>query len=195
MKEKDWAVKLGGNMSTQAKIQEVMTRQNPERQSSMVGFRKILVAVDYLASTSEVFEQAMQLAQAYGSQLMIFHTIQEETPGIPEIDTFISISPYGGVYFKDMIELKQQLIEEAREKLLAWLRSFGEQATKRGIPTEFDYKIGEPGRQICELAKSWGADLIAIGRRGRKGLSEIVLGSVSNYVVHHAPCSVLVIQH
>lgn len=33
-----------------------------------------------------------------------------------------------------------------------------------------------------------------MGRRGHKGLSEILLGSVSNYVVHHAPCSVLVLQ-
>ncbi|NEO65320.1 MAG: universal stress protein, partial [Moorea sp. SIO4G2] len=36
--------------------------------------------------------------------------------------------------------------------------------------------------------------LIVLGRRGLGGLKEMVLGSVSNYVVHHAPCSVLVVQ-
>ncbi|RMG10302.1 MAG: universal stress protein, partial [Cyanobacteria bacterium J055] len=36
--------------------------------------------------------------------------------------------------------------------------------------------------------------LIIVGRRGRQGIEEAVLGSVSNYVVHHAPCSVLAIQ-
>ncbi len=39
-----------------------------------------------------------------------------------------------------------------------------------------------------------GADLIVLGRRGRTGLAEALLGSVSNYVLHHAPCSVLVVQ-
>ncbi len=39
-----------------------------------------------------------------------------------------------------------------------------------------------------------GADLIVVGRRGRSGLSELILGSASNYVLHHAPCSVLTLQ-
>lgn len=47
---------------------------------------------------------------------------------------------------------------------------------------------------ICELARNWNADLIILGRRGRTGLSELLLGSVSNYVLHHAPCSVLTVQ-
>jgi nucleotide-binding universal stress UspA family protein len=33
-----------------------------------------------------------------------------------------------------------------------------------------------------------------MGRRGRTGLSELFLGSVSNYVTHHAPCSVLTLK-
>ena len=48
---------------------------------------------------------------------------------------------------------------------------------------------------ICNAAISWQADLIIMGRRGRTGLSELFLGSVSNYVLHHAPCAVLVVQH
>jgi nucleotide-binding universal stress UspA family protein len=45
------------------------------------------------------------------------------------------------------------------------------------------------------MAKSWQADLIVLGRRGLKGISEIFLGSVSNYIVHQALCSVLIVQH
>ncbi|WP_442949349.1 universal stress protein [Nostoc sp.] len=41
---------------------------------------------------------------------------------------------------------------------------------------------------------SWGADLIVLGRRGLKGFAELLAGSVSNHVVHHSPCSVLVVQ-
>ncbi|MEA5469202.1 universal stress protein [Spirulina sp. 06S082] len=44
------------------------------------------------------------------------------------------------------------------------------------------------------MVKSWQADLIAIGRCGHSGLTELFLGSVSNYVLYHAFCSVLIVQ-
>jgi len=47
---------------------------------------------------------------------------------------------------------------------------------------------------ICELAIDWNADLIMMGRRGRSGIAEFFLGSVSNYVLHHAPCSVQIVH-
>ncbi|CCQ49032.1 hypothetical protein CWATWH8502_2292 [Crocosphaera watsonii WH 8502] len=37
-------------------------------------------------------------------------------------------------------------------------------------------------------------DVIVMGHRGISGLQEFFLGSVSNYVLHHAPCSVLIVQ-
>lgn len=52
---------------------------------------------------------------------------------------------------------------------------------------------GPPDQQIIERAKQWGADLIVVGSHGR-GFWGRLLGSVSNGVVHHAPCSVLVVR-
>jgi len=54
--------------------------------------------------------------------------------------------------------------------------------------------MGDPGRWIRDLAHSWEADLIVLGRRGLTGVAEMFLGSVSNYIVHHVGCSVLVVQ-
>lgn len=51
---------------------------------------------------------------------------------------------------------------------------------------------GEPGPAICHLATELSADAIVIGSRGRGGLKRAVLGSVSDHVVRHAPCPVLV---
>lgn len=52
---------------------------------------------------------------------------------------------------------------------------------------------GAPDQQIIEKAKEWDADLIVVGSHGR-GFWGRLLGSVSNGVVHHAPCSVLVVR-
>jgi len=54
--------------------------------------------------------------------------------------------------------------------------------------------VGSPQRAIVEAAKEWGADLILLGTHGYGFWSRALLGSVSNAVVHHAPCSVLVVR-
>ena len=74
------------------------------------------------------------------------------------------------------------------------LESYARQARSRNIKVEIVQNIGDAGRTICETAKNYAADLIVMGRNQKSMLSEIFLGSTSNYVLHHAPCSVLVIQ-
>lgn len=52
---------------------------------------------------------------------------------------------------------------------------------------------GNPEQEIVEIARNWGADLIVVGSHGR-GFWGRLLGSVSDGVLHHAPCSVLVVR-
>jgi nucleotide-binding universal stress UspA family protein len=159
-----------------------------------LNFNKIFVAVDSQNATDEVFAKALQLATKFGSQLMVFHCVKGTMLSFREIYATTSIGAYGGIYTKEMLEMEEELKREALAQLQTWLHSFGNKGEECGVSIKSDYKTGDPGPQICATAKSWGADLILIGRRGRTGLSEIILGSVSNYVVHHAHCSVLVIQ-
>jgi nucleotide-binding universal stress UspA family protein len=51
---------------------------------------------------------------------------------------------------------------------------------------------GAPGPAICDMAVEIGADVIVMGSRGHGGLRRAVLGSVSDHVVRHAPCPVLI---
>ena len=53
---------------------------------------------------------------------------------------------------------------------------------------------GNPEQEIVDIARNWGADLIVMGSHGR-GFWGRLLGSVSDGVLHHAPCSVLVVRH
>jgi nucleotide-binding universal stress UspA family protein len=64
-----------------------------------------------------------------------------------------------------------------------------------GVKGEYRQIYGHAAKTICKVAREENIDLIVIGRRGRSGLGELFLGSVSNYVLHHAPCSVLIVQH
>ncbi|MGL5832152.1 MAG: universal stress protein, partial [Waterburya sp.] len=78
---------------------------------------------------------------------------------------------------------------------LDFLQGKAQEAQAKGVNTEFIQLTGNPGRVICEFASTWSADLILVGSRGLKGLKEMFLGSVSNYITHHAPCSVLIVRN
>lgn len=181
-------------MTHDANGQKVLNCEKTDDESIKVGFGKILVAVDYLASVPKLFEEALQIAKTNRSRVMVFHCLREPVSGMPEFLAYAGMGAYSGIYKQEIVELEEQLIKEATEELHAWLNSFIHKAEEAGIEAEFDYVVGEPGRQICAFAKEWEADLIVVGRRGRVGLSELILGSVSNYVVHHAHCSVMIIQ-
>ncbi|GAB1541197.1 hypothetical protein NUACC21_38670 [Scytonema sp. NUACC21] len=95
----------------------------------------------------------------------------------------------------EILNIQRKQWEEFVNRGIEMLRSLVEEATVAGVSSEFTQKPGSPGSTICEFASDGRFDLIVIGRRGRSGLSELLLGSVSNYVLHHASCSVLTVQH
>lgn len=91
-------------------------------------------------------------------------------------------------------EYYQQMMDAARKQAGNFTATAAEVIRGDG---EMDLTIkilkGPPEKEIVELAEEWGADLIVVGSHGW-GFFGRMLGSVSNAVVHHAPCSVLVIR-
>jgi nucleotide-binding universal stress UspA family protein len=155
-------------------------------------FHKILVAVDRSASSQKVLDTAIGLAKSMDASLMLLHVLsneEEDYPQMPSLPT-MEYYPIDNVIF----ETYQKQVRAYEEKSLEQLRSYADQANTAGVSTEFTQNRGNAGRTICKMAQSWGADLIIMGRRGRSGLNELLLGSVSNYVLHHAPCSVFTVQ-
>lgn len=150
--------------------------------------------MDMSDMSETVFAQALSIAEKDKSHLMLLHVLspEEENSPLPIPPDLTSIYPAVG---NDLtLEAWREQWEEFEREGLARLRSHQEEATSRGINTEIKQISGSSAKTICQFARDWQADLIAIGRRGRSGLSEIFLGSVSNYVLHHAPCSVLIVQ-
>lgn len=156
-------------------------------------FHKILVAMDNSDSSQQIFEKALVLGKATEAQLMLLHVLSNEEEGCPDSPYVPGIESYGA-FNEEIIKSYHEQWRAYEERGLEKLRSRAEQAKLAGISAEFTQIVGSPSRTICEMAHDWDADLIVIGRRGRSGLSELFLGSVSNYVTHHAHCSVLTVQ-
>jgi nucleotide-binding universal stress UspA family protein len=156
-------------------------------------FHKILVALDTSEHSKRIFDEALDLAKAINASLLLLHVLTPfdeayPSPVFPGADGI-----YPMLHQQAMDNYVRQL-EAFEQEGLNMLRSLSSQALQAGVVSEFSQNIGNPGKVICAMARNWDADLIIMGRRGRTGLSEIVLGSVSNYVTHHAACSVMTIQ-
>ena len=87
----------------------------------------------------------------------------------------------------------EQYDELARERRIEADTILADTARRAGLDTATTEVIeGAPGPAICETAEALGADVIVMGTRGRSGLRRAVLGSVSDHVIRHAPCPVLI---
>ncbi len=154
-------------------------------------YRHILIALDNSDLSRGVIQQAIGLAQGTGARLTLLHVLCSEEVMSPTMP-LIPVPEYYPSLSATTMELYQEEWKAFETKSLAILENYQRQAESAGVQTEYLQKSGSPGRSICEVAEELKADLIMVGRRGHSGLSELLAGSVSNYVVHHASTSVLV---
>ncbi len=152
---------------------------------------KILVALDDSESSHQALLQALKLINL---QAAIIVLLSVEEPVMMPVTSDIS-SP--DVFKADVtsnwgeqaaaIKLQEQKIRSA----IQWAEHLCEQAGVRYVTrTEF----GEPKHVICEVAQQENPDLMVIGSHGYGLVERVLIGSVSEYVVHHAQCPVLVVR-
>ena len=147
-------------------------------------YKKILIALEDSPLSLTIFERAKAIAHKNGAALKLVHCLDSDS------QFWVESSSFSSETFDDYA----QRLEASAQKGRQWLGELGRTATELGIATEWECPYDKPERAILSLAQDWGADLIVLGRRGRQGLAEMFLGSVSSYIIHHAPCSVLVVQ-
>jgi nucleotide-binding universal stress UspA family protein len=155
--------------------------------------QKILIAIGDSPESVKVLQAGLIFAEKFGAKISILHVLNPIRSGFESAgNPFIS-----GNYpiVTDLaIQQYQQELQDCEKLGMERLQSYAKQATDRQITAEIFQTTGDPGQTICDLAKKSAADVIVIGRHQQSVLSEIFLGSTSNYVLHHAPCSVMVIQ-
>lgn len=119
----------------------------------------------------------------------------------PERDEVQVVSAYESAYpitaepFAVSQEYYEKLDETVRTIAVGYVEDAQKAVTEKfpNAKLTTDVLHGAPDQQIIERAREWKADLIVVGSHGR-GFWGRLLGSVSDGVVHHAPCSVLVVR-
>ncbi|BAY59441.1 hypothetical protein NIES2135_63180 (plasmid) [Leptolyngbya boryana NIES-2135] len=157
-------------------------------------FYKILVAIDQSDLGEQLMEKAITIAKPIDAQLMLLNVASPFYSGYPDPPVYPMVDSIYQEANQTILERYEQEVEAINQQGLDLLRSQQAIATQAGVETEITQSFGDPGHVICDVARNWQADLIIIGRRGLSGWKEMILGSVSNYVIHHAPCSVLTVQ-
>ena len=134
--------------------------------------RTILLATDLSPSAVGAALYAMELASQLEAQLVIASVI----------DLVVPLAGLG------------QRMDQIRADREAAVQALVERARGAGARATFLVWQGDPGPTILSAAKAERADLIVIGTHGREGVSRLLLGSVSDHVVRHARCPVLVVR-
>ena len=143
-------------------------------------FRKILIATDGSKYSNAAASEAVAIAKRCGASLIAASVVPYE-----------SISPLGIVHSEMQWEL---IIEESRKAAESNIKNVKEIAEKEDVKIEELILEGRPYEAIINAAKEKGVDLIVVGSHGRTGLDRLLMGSVTERIIGHADCAVLVVK-
>jgi nucleotide-binding universal stress UspA family protein len=156
-----------------------------------MGYQKIVVGLDRdTHSQSPIFETALELAVRDNARLMLFHGLPAETTAgfMDRVAASAALDQSGDLRALD------RLHQSEAAHIRAWLDGLCQVCTLQGIQISSTAEYGPVGPALVQLAKGWGADLIVIGLTKRSTLGDLLVGSVTNHVIHHAPCSILLVH-
>lgn len=138
-------------------------------------FNHIMVAFDNSTHAKKALDKALALAEAGGAKV--------------DLITVVHLPDYAGT-----IDEVDEIIRDGKRFYQDSHNQAAAEAQKRGI--KFTTKIlhGHIGETLVKYANDNGIDLIVMGSHGRSAVGRLLLGSVSNYVVKHARCPVLIVR-
>lgn len=136
-------------------------------------WNRILVATDGSENSAAAVRHAVAVAKEHGARLTavsVMHTDEE------------------------MIALAPEHIQHLADQAQKYLQEVVDQASAEGVAVDTFVREGEPHEQITGLAEEIGASLVVMGTHGRKGLSRLLMGSVTERTIGYARCPVLIIH-
>jgi len=138
----------------------------------MIKFKKILALTDGSQNSRSALRYAITVSKKFASELDILLVIED-------IPAYVSLEVDEG-----FLERVQESMRREIEACISFCRNVGVSAN--GV-----IRHGVPYEEITAYAREHDVDLIVMATHGHTGLAHILLGSVAEKVIHHAPCPVL----
>ena len=144
----------------------------------MMQWRKILVPMDFSEDSEAALSTAVGLAKSFGSTIHLLHAF--------EYPTYIG-TPWG-------YSFPPGAFDEARVRASELLAQCQQKVEADGVKATTEAEEGRPSEVIVAVAKRVSADLIVMGTRGLTGVKHVILGSVAERTLRHAPCPVMTVK-
>ena len=139
-------------------------------------FTKLLIAVDASDIALHAARIGVELARSLKAELALVHVV----------DPTLVAGAETGLPTDELVSM----LEDEAPSMLAKVRT---QAGIESTPVEF-IRRGKPATEIAALANEWHADMIVMGTHGRGLAARALMGSVTQGVLRHASCPVLVVR-
>jgi nucleotide-binding universal stress UspA family protein len=150
-------------------------------------FSTIVVALDGSHLAERILPHVEALAERFGARVSIVRAL---TP--PE-KIVASVAAAGDPMGSSAVD-PTPIMEAEEDDATAYLDRIAARLRARGITVEAFHTAESPVEALIEHAHEIGADLIAMATHGRGGLRRLVFGSVTEDVLHHAPCPLLLLK-
>jgi len=145
----------------------------------MVNFTRILCPVDFSEASTHAIEHAVAIGRWYDGTITALHVLE----------------PWAGfeppILFAERGNLATLRADRAHIGTL--LTSSLQPAAAAHVPFTTRIEQGNPAEAVLKCATELPADVIVMGSHGRGGFERLILGSVAEKVLHHAPCPVLTV--
>ena len=152
---------------------------------------RILLATDGSEDAAHATEGAVELSKETSSEL---HVVYVGEDAYSAVLVYPQATDSGGIEQQDPVfleELERQFEQMARRVLDAEVEKV---RAAGGTVAQAHLRIGEAATEIVDLAEKLSAGLIVVGSRGLSGIRRALIGSVSDSVIRHAHCPVLVVR-
>lgn len=140
----------------------------------------VLVCVDGSKGAAEAARAGAEISAATGAALHVVYVMRAER--------------YRPQFGPEAWEGWQKNLARASRDARSWVEEQADLLQTGTRSVEAHLAFGEPAREVVRLAGEVGAGLIVVGSRGLGGVRRMLLGSVSDSVVEHAPCPVMVVR-
>ena len=150
--------------------------------------KKILIAIDYDPSAEKVAEAGYTMGMAMAAEIILLHVIAEPTYySSMEFSPIMGFTGFADPHIPEMVEA------ELKKEALRFLDQSKEHLGKGPIKTMV--VEGTFAETILKVAKEEGADIIVMGRHSRRGLGKLLIGSVTEKVLHHSTVPLFIIPN